>query len=82
MGNSGQHVVARTGNEHWLETKAMAANDVIGLGGCTWGHLADGLEVVPAHAAAAAFAWNPNQTLAELPEDCRQFMADTMSWRE
>lgn len=60
---------------------ATPGADVLGFGGTTWGHFGPDHKALHAHAAVAAFAWNPNQTCAELPDDCRQFMIDSMSWR-
>jgi len=56
---------------------------VVGYAGCTWGHVGpDMRQAAQGHPATAAFAWNPNQTLAEAPADPFQFLLDTMKWRE
>ena len=56
-------------------------NDVIGYAGCTWGHWGHDMSLTAkGHAVTAAFAWNPNQTMAEMPDNPFQFLLDTMEW--
>ena len=62
-----------------LKGLAAAHPDVLGFGGTTWLHVDAGQKALHDHAAVAAFAWNPNQTCRELPEDCRRYMLDTMT---